>query len=113
MSKYHAKKTEVDGILFASQKEARRYQELRLMEKAGEIRGLCLQVEYPLDVFSALKHQEVRIGKYVADFQYQERDIARDEWRLVTEDTKGFKTPIYRWKCKHMAAQYGITIRET
>jgi hypothetical protein len=25
---------------------------------------------------------------------------------------KGFKTPLYRWKKKHVEAQYGITIRE-
>jgi hypothetical protein len=105
--KYGAKATVVDNIRFASQKEARRYQELRLLEKAGEIRNLTIQV--PL-VLSAGNDRRTSIGKYVADFVYEER-IGQD-WCHRVEDVKGFKTPLYRWKKKHVEAQYGITIRE-
>lgn len=112
-SKYRAVPTVIDNIRFASKKEAKRYGELKLLEKAGEIRGLRCQVRYSLDVYSALTHGEQRIGHYVADFQYQERDPGdRDEWRLVTEDVKGMRTAMYRWKARHMKAQYGIDIRE-
>lgn len=48
MSKYHSKKTEVDGILFDSKKEAQRYQQLKLMEKAGILCDLKRQVKYEL-----------------------------------------------------------------
>lgn len=106
-SKYRAVPTVVDGIRFASKKEARRYQELRLLEKAGEIRGLTLQV--PL-VLSAGNDRRTSIGKYVADFVYEER--TGQDWCHRVEDAKGFKTPLYRWKKKHVAAQYGIEIRE-
>jgi dsDNA-binding SOS-regulon protein len=67
MSKYGAVRTEVDGISFASKKEARRYSELKLLERAGEIADLQLQPRFPLTV------NGVRVCTYVADFQY--RDI--------------------------------------
>jgi hypothetical protein len=104
--KYGAKPTTVDGIRFASQKEARRYGELKLLEKAGEISGVALQPHFDLDVVGG--SGRYRIGEYRADFQYT-------EWRTgkrVVEDVKGFKTPLYKWKKRHVEAQYGITIRE-
>lgn len=111
MSKYHAKPTTVDNIRFASMKEARRYQELKLLEKAGEIRLLTLQPVFPLRVNAIEAPVSFIVGKYAADFQYEEPRDGR--WRLVIEDVKGFKTPLYRWKRKHVEAQYGIEIRET
>ena len=48
MSKYNSKKTVVDGQTFDSKKEARRYQELLLLEKAGEIQNLSRQVKFVL-----------------------------------------------------------------
>lgn len=105
MTKYRAKPTVVDGVRFASRKEAARYRELKLLEKAGQIRGLTLQVPFVLSA------GPTSIGKYVADFVYEER-IDQD-WCHRIEDVKGFKTPLYRWKRKHMIAQYGIKILET
>jgi uncharacterized protein DUF1064 len=107
----------VDGIRFASKKEARRYQELKLLEKAGEINGLTLQPRLPLNtakdhhVFFAMNADDnmpMTVGFYVADFSYREQRSGQ----LVVEDVKGFKTPLYRWKKKHVEAQYGILIRE-
>lgn len=103
-TKYKAKPTIVDGVRFASQKEARRYSELKLLEKAGEIEQLILQPEYKLRSFASGE----LIGTYRGDFQYYDRKTSRD----VLEDVKGFKTPLYRWKKKHVEAQYGITITE-
>lgn len=103
-SKYKAKPTEVDGIRFDSQREARRYQELKLMERAGEIERLTLQPSFELR--SAVS--ELRIGAYVADFRYYDHRTGE----TITEDAKGFRTALYRWKKKHVEAQYGIQIRE-
>lgn len=121
-SKYHAKRTEVDGVTFASQKEARRYQELKLLEKAGEIRGLCLQPRFPLWAHTGVVNADpAKVGEYRADFGYEKKAIrgfnvkkhAIDvEWVDVVEDVKGFKTPLYKWKKRHVEAQYGITIIE-
>lgn len=91
----------IDDIRFASKKEGRRYQELKLLEKAGEIRELELQPSYELIV------NRMKIGVYRGDFRYFEKG------ETVTEDTKGFRTPFYRLKRKLMFALYGIEIRET
>ena len=114
-SKYRAIPTRVDGVRFASKAEASRFVELKLLEKAGKIEELELQPRFPLrvilstgTVWGALAaNQEPIIGTYVADFAY------RNEYgERIVEDVKGFKTPLYRWKKKHVEAQYGITITE-
>jgi hypothetical protein len=84
---------------------------LKLLERAGEIRELTLQPVYPLMVpgrGTGGPYDRVCLGKYVADFRYREgpRGILR------VEDVKGFKTPLYRWKKKHVEAQYGIEVKE-
>jgi hypothetical protein len=68
-----------------------------------EIRELRLQVPFPLKV------GDVVIGDYVADFVY---GTCTAPARTVVEDAKGIKTPLYRWKRKHFAVQYGMEIHE-
>lgn len=101
MSKYRNKITEVDGIKFHSKKEAKRWGELKLLERAGEILHLERQVKY------AFEHNGVNLGFYVCDFKY----VSNGDW--IIEDVKGFKTAIYRQKKKMMEAFYGIEIKET
>lgn len=102
-SKYGAVPTEVDGIRFASKAEAKRYSELKLMERAGEISHLELQPVYPLIV------NGVRVGKYIGDFRYRDTKSGR----LVHEDRKGVRTPLYRLKKRIVEALYpGVTITE-
>ena len=104
-SKFNAVRTKLDGITFASRKEANRYQELKLLEKAGEISKLALQPSFILSVNGQ------KICKYVADFGYIDI-MAGDRGELVIEDVKGVKTPAYRLKKKLMSAIYGIEIKE-
>jgi hypothetical protein len=101
-NKFGARRTKVDGIWFDSAAEARRYQELRLMEKAGVISELELQVPYPLAV--AGHH----ICLYKADFHYFDRE--KQAW--VVEDVKGVRTAEYKIKRKLMKAVLGIDIVE-
>lgn len=101
MSKYKAIKTEVDGFIFDSRAEARRYSELILAERAGEISNLSLQPVFPIIV------NEKKIGKYIADFQYIDRDGNR-----VIEDVKGISTPVYKLKKKLVEAIHEINITE-
>lgn len=103
MSKYHAVKEVVDGIKFASKKEASRYRQLKLMEQAKAIQDLHLQVKFPL----VKKSQYGREIKYIADFTYY------DNGKLVVEDTKGYRTDVYKLKKRLMAELYGIEIKET
>ena len=102
MSKYHAIKTEVDGRVFASRAEARRYSELCLLEKAGEIKRLETQPVYPIVVNGK------KICTYIADFRYFDSGFSRE----IIEDVKGMKTPVYRLKKKLVEALYNITITE-
>lgn len=104
-SKYGNKKTIVDGIKFASKKEAARYQELKLLEKQKLISDLELQKVYELKVNGE------KICSYVADFVYLKK--MEGYWEPVFEDCKGFKTPEYKLKKKLMKAIYGIEILET
>lgn len=100
-SKYRNKQTQIDNITFASKREAARYQELLLLERAQEILDLRLQVKYPLVV------RLHKVGTYIADFVYKEGG------REIVEDAKGVKTAVYRLKKKLMRAIYEIDIRET
>lgn len=100
-TKYNAKPVTIDGMRFASTKEGRRYSELKLLQQAGHISGLQMQVTYRLIV-----HEQL-ICKYIADFVYLENG------EMVVEDVKGKKTREYRIKVKLMKAIYGIVIRET
>lgn len=101
--KYKNEKTQVDGVWFDSKREARRYGELKLLERAGEIRNLRLQVVYDLVVYGRL------VCRYRADFVYEDRRLG---WAEVVEDAKGCRTEAYIIKRKLMLAVHGITIRE-
>ena len=103
MTKYNAVRTEVDGIVFHSKKEANRYSDLQLLVREGEIRDLKLQVKYSLEV------NGVHICNYIADFTYVD---CRFE-RLVVEDTKGKRIQPYPIKKKLMKACHDIDILET
>jgi len=108
ISKYHARPCVIDGIRFDSTKEAKRYGELKILERVGKIRGLVLQPRFSLNTWHGDHSQCPKVGEYRADFQYV--DIVSGA--MVVEDVKGFKTPLYRWKKKHVEAQYGIQIQE-
>lgn len=106
-NKFNAKKTTIDGIEFDSAKEAKRYTKLRDMERAGEIRGLLLQVPFELLPSFDLEGVKYRGVRYIADFVYY-----RDGKRVV-EDVKGVKTPEYKLKKKLMAYINHINIEES
>lgn len=94
-SKYAAIRTEVNGIMFASKREAKRYSELCLLERAGEIASIELQPKFPCVVNGQ------KVCTYIADFAYLNSQGSR-----IVEDVKGFKTPMYRLKKKLVEALY-------
>lgn len=110
-SKYGAKKIIVDGHVFDSKKEARRYSQLKESESLGFIENLQMQVKYILipsqyaDVDGKRKCIE-RECAYIADFVYLE------DGKTVVEDTKGFKTKDYIIKRKLMLHVHGIRVKE-
>ena len=111
-------------LRFDSQKEARRYDELMLMLKAGEIRNLKLQPQFTLqEAYTAPDGKRVRAIRYVADFSYEimrsywkgyEEHCPDDGWCLEVEDvkSKATKTRVYAIKKKLMQEKFGITITE-
>ena len=121
MNKYGNRKATINNMVFDSRKEARRYSELLLLQKAGQISDLQTQV--PFELIPAQyetierygkKGQRLKDGKrciekaviYRADFVYNENG------QTVVEDTKGFKTKDYILKRKMMLYIHGIRIKE-
>lgn len=108
-NKYGNKKVIVDGHKFDSQKEALRYKELKLMERAGVIKDLELQPAFELIPTIRTEHETLRKTVYKADFRYF--DVKADH--EVVEDVKGFKTDVYKLKKKMLLHKYaGIDFRE-
>lgn len=105
--KYKNQKILIDDMKFDSKKEAKRFCELKLMEKANIISDLQRQVKYVL-IPKQKKDGKVieRECSYIADFVYMENG------ETIVEDTKGFKTKDYIIKRKLMLSVYGIRIKE-
>lgn len=123
MSKYGAKKVTIDGQTFDSKKEGRRFQELKMLEKAGEITDLRTQVKFVLipaqrepDIIGARGGRKPgrlleRECAYRADFVYKDK-----QGNTVVEDTKGYKHgaayEIFKIKRKLMLERFRIRIKE-
>lgn len=113
-SKYKAKPVHDDGHRFSSKREHKRYLELRLLERAGEIRDLQLQPSWTFSVdgkgllIRSEGYPNGRLAKYVADFSYVDTKTGE----LVVEDSKGFRTDVFKWKKALMELCHGIIVRE-
>ena len=106
--KYGNRTVTLNGEKFDSHKEARRYGELVLLERAGQISNLERQVRFELIPSQYRDGKCVeRAAHYIADFVYME------DGTKVVEDTKGFRTPEYKIKRKLLLYMHGIKIRET
>ena len=108
-NKYHNRKVTVDGITFDSVKEANRWQELRIMEKAGKIKGLARQLR--IEIVPKTKLHRARY--YVADFVYYDNE----KKKTVYEDVKGYKKGLayqmFTLKRDILYWRHGIEILET
>ncbi len=100
-SKYRNVRCEVNGERFDSKREAQRWHQLKLEQRAGLIINLQRQVPFELTVNGR------KVAKYVADFTYMR------DGEAITEDVKGARTAVYILKSKLMLACHGITILET
>lgn len=109
-TKYGNRKTVIDGITFDSVKEASRYAELKLLQKAGEISDLELQSPFVLQPGFDHKGKKIQPIKYIADFTYLSGDGEQ-----VVEDVKSpatRKDKVYQLKKKMMLYVHGIEIKE-
>ena len=110
MNKYFNKKVMVDGIKFDSKKESKRYEQLKILKKAGLIKDLELQPTFVLQpAYKNNKGEKVRAITYKADFIYF--DVHLDKY--IVEDVKGYKTDVYKLKKKIFEYQYpNLTLEE-
>ena len=130
-AKYHNKPTErvtASGAVlrFDSQKEARRYDELAALERAGRIRDLRMQVDFTLqEAYTDSEGNRVQAIRYRADFTYRRErhyapgtiraeDMKGELWPMIVEDVKSraTKTKTYAMKRKMMKERYNIDIQE-
>lgn len=108
--KYHNKIVEIDNIKFASKKEAKRYGELKLLEKADIIKNLELQKKFELQPsYTNNNNENIRAINYIADFFYYDNE----KGLFIVEDTKGYRTDVYKIKKKLFEYKYpNLTIKE-
>lgn len=113
MSKYGNRKTVRHGIVFDSAREASRYDELLLLERAGKIRHIEVHPSFPIEinkaVVRALPDSAGRQGRpivYKADFTYWDNERGCER----TEDVKGLDTPVSRLKRALVQHIYGVTV---
>ncbi len=94
MNKYRNKKVQVDMYVFDSIAESRRYKELKLLEKAGEISNLQLQPRFLLQDSFKKNGKTYRKVEYIADFMYLQ------DGKNIVEDVKGIQTDVFKLKHK-------------
>lgn len=92
MNKYKNKKVQIDMYVFDSIAESRRYKELALLEKAGEIENLQLQPKFLLQDSFKKNGKTYRKIEYIADFMYEEKG------KVIVEDVKGMETKEFKIK---------------
>jgi hypothetical protein len=111
MNKYHNKKIAIDGHIFDSIKEAKRYRELKLLMVAigkDKIYNLKLQPKFLLQESFEKGGKKYKEINYIADFQY-----VNGANKIIIEDVKGMKTKEYLLKKKLFEYRYKIlTITE-
>ena len=108
MAKYGNRKIETPEGTFDSLKEYRRWQELKLLQRAGEINNLFRQTPFGLIPAQRVGGKVVeRAVRYIADFTYWTKD-----GEFVVEDAKGVRTKEYIIKRKLMLKEHGIQVKE-
>ena len=101
-SKYRAVKTAIDGITFDSKAEARRYSELKFLQRAKKIKDLSLQPKFELQAGFYHRGKKIQAINYIADFQY----IDCESGTIVVEDVKGMRTKDFNIKLKLFLKRY-------
>ena len=106
MNKYRNKKIVIDNKEFDSIAEGRRYRELALLERAGEIENLQLQPHFLLQESFKKNGKTYRKIEYIADFMYEQKG------KVIVEDVKGMETKEFKLKHKMFEYKYrGLELR--
>lgn len=100
MNKYRNKKIQYDFYIFDSIAEAKRYKELKLLERAKKISNLELQPHFLLQESFKKEGKTYRKIEYIADFKYIENG------KTIVEDVKGIQTQVFNLKYKLFEYKY-------
>lgn len=100
MNKYKNKKVIVDDYIFDSIQESKRYKELKLLLRAGQIQDLELQPHFLLQESFKKNSKTYRKIEYIADFKYVEKG------KIIVEDVKGLQTDVFKIKHKLFEKKY-------
>lgn len=100
MNKYRNKKVIVEDYVFDSIEESRRYKELKLLLRAGQISNLELQPHFILQDSFKKNGKTYRKIEYIADFKYIENG------KIIVEDVKGMQTDVFKLKHKLFEKKY-------
>jgi len=103
-NKYNARATTTDGIRFDSLREAERYNELCLLQKAEEVHLLKVHPRFEIIKGFEIDGKKIRPTYYEADFMYWDCKIGR----MVVEDVKGVETAVFKIKRKLFLLQHGL-----
>ena len=103
--KFRAKRTTVNGKSFPSKAEARAYQELLILERAGKVNAIVCQHPFFLHT-TGLDGIKRKLGTHRVDFSYW--DCERKERRFL--EVKGIDLALGKWKRRHAEGEYGIKI---
>jgi hypothetical protein len=101
VSKYRNVPVTVDGEYYHSKREMLYHQDLKNLQRAGQISNLKRQPEFPIEVNGQ------KIGKYIADFEYVEKGKRRV---IDVKSPATAKEPLFRLKKKLTEAIHGITV---
>lgn len=109
--KYGAKRTTLDGVTFDSQAEANYYAQLKLLERAGEVKDIILQPRFTLLDSFKKNGKKYRGIEYVADFWVTYKDGRREI--IDVKGAKTTRTEAYLIKKKLFESKYPeLTIKE-
>lgn len=104
-NKYHAVKTESDGIVFDSKLEARKWNELKMLEQIGAIKDLQRQVRFILqEDYTNNKGEKIRPISYIADFVYF--DVKKKQKIVMDTKSQSTRTQVYLLKKKMFEYKY-------
>lgn len=103
-AKYRNKRTVVDGIKFQSIKESVVYGKLKILEQAGKIKNLRLQVPFVLAPQVVIDGRKKPALRYFADFVYEENG------KQVIVDVKGIQSQSFKIKRHLMLSVLGLEI---
>ena len=116
-SKFHNEPVTVDGIRFDGKNEMRRFNFLKLMEKAGEISNLRYHVKYTLfpkgtvEIRRLPDGTEMELKRYDREHWYEADSVyVTKDGKEIVEDFKRFETDTFKEKRDILKKLYGIEI---